>query len=101
MNLMYNQTMKYWYKRRRYGWGWAPVTWQGWSVVVACLGAIIVAAMVLLGDEPHNTWTADSWTFLGVAAIILCILLASGYARGPRPKWRWGTSPSDNPDEDF
>lgn len=26
--------MKYWFRAKRYGYGWVPCTWQGWLVVV-------------------------------------------------------------------
>lgn len=100
-NSMTKNAQTYWYKRRRYGWGWVPVAWQGWATLAGCLGGILIAAVVLLDDEPRNTWTGNSWEFLGVAAILVLLILLSCYVRGPKPKWRWGKKPSDNPDEDF
>ncbi len=91
----------YWFKRRRYGWGWTPVTWQGWAIVVVCLGGIIATAFMLPTDESRNSWTANDWKFLGVVAVLLAVLFIATYAHGPKPKWRWGSSPGDDPREDF
>jgi len=36
---------RYWFPARRYGWGWGlPTAWQGWVVMLCCLGLIAVAA---------------------------------------------------------
>lgn len=29
-----NIQKKLWFKRKTYGWGWTPVAWQGWLVIV-------------------------------------------------------------------
>src|SRR5262245_12007807 len=29
---------QYWFKRRTYGWGWVPATWQGWLTLLIFLG---------------------------------------------------------------
>lgn len=31
------------------GWGWSPVTWQGWLVIVVFLAAIVACAVLLPG----------------------------------------------------
>lgn len=28
-----------WFRAKRYGWGWRPVTWQGWAVVAVWVAA--------------------------------------------------------------
>jgi len=25
---------KYWFRRKLYGWGWTPATWQGWLTLL-------------------------------------------------------------------
>ena len=92
---------KYWYKRRRYGWGWTPITWQGWLAILGFLVGVWLAKLLLLGDVSRDTWAANGGIFLGVSIILVLLLLISSYARGPKPKWRWGSKPSDNPDEDL
>jgi hypothetical protein len=34
--------------KRYYGWGWSPITWQGW-LVTAVLGAVVIAAFRYFG----------------------------------------------------
>lgn len=79
----------FWFKRRRYGWGWYPVTWQGWGAVGLYLLAVGIIA----------SW--DSlWSVAAIAFATLLLLLVT-ILRGPSPRWRWGPRPEDNPDEDY
>lgn len=39
---------KFWFKRKRYGYGWAPSTWQGWLVIAVYVVGIFVATLDLL-----------------------------------------------------
>ncbi len=91
---------KYWFKRRRYGWGWLPVTWQGWLTVAVFL-ALSLSAARLLPPKPQQPATSELVSFLAILLGLTVALLAIGYAKGPAPRWRWGKKPSDTPDEDF
>ena len=41
---------KYWFRKRQglftkdLGWGWVPVSWEGWTVIIGCLAVIILAS---------------------------------------------------------
>jgi len=51
----------YWFRAKRYGWGWGlPITWQGWVVFVVC------------------------------TLVMSLLLLAICYKKGEPPRWRWG-----------
>lgn len=90
----------YWFKRRRYGWGWFPITWQGWSVVGLYI-LIIAAGATAFTDAPQDSANLESalYSFILVASTIS--LIRVGYAKGPVPRWRWGKRPDDNPNEDI
>ena len=88
---------KYWFKRRRYGYGWAPVTWQGFVVVCIYLGLLIGVASIM--DENMSFGEATSYLIFVVIATLLLIIVSSYY--GPKPKWRWGKRPDDDPKKDF
>ncbi|MDB5259488.1 MAG: hypothetical protein JWO73_696 [Candidatus Taylorbacteria bacterium] len=53
---------KIWFKAKRYGWGWRPVTWQGWLILLAYL-ALVVGAFLLTDSESHS----DSDTLISFA----------------------------------
>jgi hypothetical protein len=89
---------EYWFKRRRYGYGWTPVRWQGWVAVAGTLIVITVAA-IIFGNAPYSN--EGLWFYLNTVllAVVLLLILAAKY--GPKPKWRWGKKPGDNSKEDF
>jgi uncharacterized membrane protein len=94
-------TRSYWFKRRRYGYGWTPVTWQGWLTVVLSIAAILLGAVFLLKDTPRNTFSEEVFLFLIFLIVVTAALVVISLVKGPRPRWRWGRKPADNPDEDF
>ena len=91
----------YWFKRRRYGWGWIPVTWQGWMVIATYILVVFSSAILLLGDVPRNTYEAAVGYFFAIFIVTTIVLLAVTRLKGPKPKWRWGKSPDDDPDLDW
>ena len=68
---------KLWFKAKKYGWGWYPVTWQGWAV--------------LLGYVAVNFLLAMSFILLIPGVIIsTSLLIYICWRTGERPSWRWG-----------
>ncbi len=94
---MQKNTPRYWFKRRRFGWGWTPVTWQGWATLIVWFILIVLAAFQL----PTNPSSSQYTTFLAAVLAIVILLFVIIGLKSPRPHWRWGAKPSDNPDEDF
>ncbi len=73
----------YWFKRKLYGWGWAPVTWQGWLVVL--VGAAVGVGGVYVGDMADS----PGMMLLGII-LMMAIFFGFGYWKGEKPRWRWG-----------
>ena len=73
----------YWFKRKLYGWGWAPVKWQGWLVILVALG------FVFFGIYIGETDDAPGAALLGVL-LMVAIILYFGYKKGEKPCWQWG-----------
>lgn len=90
---------KYWFKRRRYGYGWTPVTWQGWTVVISWLLFIIVMSIVVLDDAEETPEVI--WSYLALVALSIVPLILLSYLKGPSPKWRWGKKEDDDPKLDI
>lgn len=90
----------YWFKRRRYGWGFMPVTWQGWAVILGYV--LIVAALIpAFLDAPEAVAAKEAGFFVIFFTAATAGMLMISFSKGPRPRWRWGRKPGDNPDEDF
>lgn len=79
---------KYWFKAKKYGYGWQPASWEGWAVL---LGFVILVLLNTLrlnasGDADPKTFT---FVFLQNAALII-LLLVICYRTGEKPRWQWG-----------
>jgi len=78
----------YWFKNKVYGWGWTPVTWQGWAVTLVAI-ALIIANAIRLGK--YNVPESEFAIYIvSHTAIIIIILIAICYVKGEKPKWQWG-----------
>jgi branched-subunit amino acid ABC-type transport system permease component len=74
---------KYWFRAKRYGWGWGlPLTWQGWVVFVVWFAVLICAIRYLIPRRP----TAFLICTLGMSLLLLAIC----YEKGEPARWRWG-----------
>ena len=69
---------------RRYGWGWFPITWEGWAVVGALIWWIFNVS------TKFNEGLITQQTMYIRLGISVAILIAIGYAKGPKLRWRWG-----------
>lgn len=91
---------KLWFKRRRYGYGWTPVTWQAWLLVLLYLVVVIVGAVSIAAAKVPVTST-DALIYLSYIVLATAALIRISILRGPKPKWRWGKGPDDDPRHDF
>lgn len=91
---------RYWFKRHRYGWGFTPATWQGWAVVGGYL-VIVIALVPAFLDAPEGVAAREAGFFVILFTAATAGLILISLNKGPRPRWRWGRKPEDNPDEDF
>jgi hypothetical protein len=82
-------TKHYWFRRKLYGWGWTPVTWQGWLIIV-----IYVALITLLSITINENSSVKEilLTFISPIALLTTILIYICYKTGEKPKWQWGRS---------
>ncbi len=81
----------YWFKRKLYGWGWTPVKWQGWCVIL--LYILLVLGLVSIRENaiPGNPDSGSNFLTFALPIIILTILLIFiSYKKGEKPRWQWG-----------
>lgn len=75
---------KFWFPAKKYGWGWGlPCVWQGWLVFVVYL--VLLAEGFFYFELP-----ADTAKLVLYVISISAILVAICWAKGERPRWRWG-----------
>lgn len=97
--MRYDGEMKHWFKRKRYGYGWVPVTWQGWLVTTIYAGIIILGGLFL--NREAKPVSENLLVFFTVLIVATGILFTVTHYSAPSAKWRWGKKQSDDPDEDF
>ncbi len=78
----------YWFKRKLYGWGWTPVTREGWLVTLGILLAILLNAFryKIMGYSDRAMFPQ-----LFVPTVLLVgVLLWVCVKKGETPRWQWG-----------
>ncbi|MBP7708677.1 hypothetical protein KA107_03250 [Candidatus Pacearchaeota archaeon] len=76
-----------WFKRKIYGWGWYPCSWQGWAVTLAYI--LLVFAFSQTIDEnslPREVF----FTFIFPLVLLTALLIKIAYKTGEKPRWSWG-----------
>jgi len=72
-------TRKPWFGPKRFGWGWSPITWEGWAVCLVFIGAIVAAGWLL----------ASTARTISIIALVIALLLVTYLTSGP-PGSTWG-----------
>jgi hypothetical protein len=74
---------KLWFKAKTFGWGWVPVTWQGWLITLIFIAFITYMAMFYLVKGRLVEY------FVSLIASMI-ILMYICFKTGEKPRWRWG-----------
>jgi hypothetical protein len=80
----------YWFRPKRYGYGAAPVTWQGWLATL--LMAIILAGSVLAMNHLIDRSSLVGWLIWAgiIAVIVLGFVELTRRKTDGEWRWRWG-----------
>ena len=79
----------FWFKRKRYGWGWTPATWQGWTVVI---GYLVVVLYLFRNIGVASQSPSDALSSVTAPIIVAtAILIYISYKKGEKPRWQWGS----------
>ena len=75
---------QYWFRAKRYGWGWGLATcWQGW--VVYAVYFMLLGLVVYIFRVDHHPVT-----FVLLIAALSFVLFVVCKLKGEPPRWRWG-----------
>lgn len=81
----------YWFKAKLYGWGWVPVKWQGWAVILIYIALVTSLLANVEKEIPGNSDSGTNFLVLGLPIILLSVLLIIVcYKKGEKPRWQWG-----------
>ncbi|MEW6437981.1 MAG: hypothetical protein AB1508_12530 [Pseudomonadota bacterium] len=71
---------RYWFRAKRYGWGWGlPLVWEGWLVLL--LFVALLAAGAFLFSPAHSLVSYLIYALI-LAAIVLVICVLKGEPQG-------------------
>lgn len=74
---------EYWFKPRRYGLGATPSSWEGWTLILVYLGAVVA-----LGLRFERNGGAQAPQFLIAVALLTAALVFISW-RKTKGEWRW------------
>ncbi len=86
-----NRQPTLWFKAKRYGYGWYPVTWQGWAIVVLYIGGLLSEVM-LVNSSANPEDSNFLINFFPRVLVLTVFLIVICRAKGEPAKWRWGSS---------
>jgi len=77
-----------WFRAKRYGWGWYPLTWQGWGIIL--MYAFAIASNFIFANNHVNSVSDFLIQFFPQGYILTVFLIIICYTTGEKPGWRWG-----------
>lgn len=89
-----------WFKRKRYGYGYTPVTKQGWLVTCGFVCFLLLFTFMMQGWLETEQPLAIIVFITGLVVFILIFLFVI-QNHAPKAEWRWGKDDRYNPEEDF
>ena len=91
INYIKDNPKGHWFKAKLYGWGWTPVKWQGWLVIITYIALIVILVITREKDIPGNPDSGSNFLTFAVPIIALTILLVIiAYTKGEKLRWQWG-----------
>jgi hypothetical protein len=87
------QPPRYWFRAKRYGWGWGlPLTWEGWVFLIVWLVVVTAGAVRLRPSLPTRPFLYIAWILF-----MLAIMFGVCLWKGEPLRWRWGHRDRDEP----
>ena len=78
-----------WFRRKSYGWGWTPSSWQGWLVTFLFVCGILWAVQ----ETGIGTADQEVGKFYLLLALLSFSLIVIAWRTGEPPRWQWGGKP--------
>ncbi|MEK7572016.1 MAG: hypothetical protein AAB553_07120 [Patescibacteria group bacterium] len=74
----------YWFRARKHGIGWVPVTWQGWLVLLM----YVIALVYVFFNHDYSPSVQIIWTHFWPKIILLTlVLIIVTYIKGEPTTW--------------
>ena len=86
---------KYWFIPKGYGYGFVPITWEGWVATAILLGIVFLSGLsngvIIFEETPEALANIDvaGFTFDLIIALSIFTLTMKDKTKGV-VRWRWG-----------
>ncbi len=77
-----------WFRAKRYGYGWYPITWQGWAIIAMYLYALVEQTLRLEQEPGSIAVRLVSWFSHVIIITVFLMIICEAY--GEPGRWRWG-----------
>jgi len=92
-----NDNKEYWFKRKRYGYGWTPASREGITVTLTYM--IAVFWLIWRNSTQIDSGEAVLFDLVIPIGLLTLLLIYINYKKGEKLKWQWGEkSRSDSSD---
>lgn len=82
------ENKKYWFKNKKYGWGWYPATIEGWICIALFIASLFITGIIVQSFTNNEAMFAAIYSTL--ILIQAGILVFVSYKKGEKPRWSWG-----------
>jgi hypothetical protein len=79
----------YWFRAKRFGYGWTPASWQGWTLLAVWAAGFTALVIAVVAAAAASNAVAFGILLLASFAWTLALVWIS-YRHGEPPRWRWG-----------
>lgn len=84
---MENSNKKIWFRSKRFGLGWYPITWQGWLVVLIYVAIILFLAFGVDRQKSDGNLLIGLIVPVFVTTVVMILICR---LKGEKLQWRWG-----------
>lgn len=81
---------RYWFKRKLFGWGWQPATWEGWLSLFIFFFLELGNWMLRYEPRLEMLTDRDIYYFVAESIILVFLLILLCVQTGEKPRWQWG-----------
>lgn len=82
------KTNKIWFRRKKYGYGWVPATWEGWLCIGLFIASVIIST-IAIAQLDINEQQKTGWQILTTTCCAMLLVYVS-YKKGEPARWSWG-----------